>query len=289
MGRSLFLNTPKLAKNMRATIMIVSLAFLYATSANDDVVPEDNMYAMDDDLSEAHATVQEMLASGRSDKECRELVRVAKEEVKTLVKTCQDTINKLPTGQHCMDLGGSLVRKAKEEKAKADKHYATCSTELTNSMNAKVNFGSRTYSSLTVGKCDTFYSHSSYVNAKMRFDAATSSKTQASGAAAQSKKDLEAVTASHKKQVQPTTRRTRLPGTRLTRSSVCLTAKPSAPSLAHLAAMLRHCRLLQPPRSAKPFLRSPCIMPRSGSSHMVDLDHICLTQCRTLYMYVQGE
>merc|ERR1712093_295504 len=47
----------------------------------------------------------------------------------------------------------------------------------------------------------TFYSHSSYVNAKMRFDAATSSKTQASGAAAQSKKDLEAVTASHKKQV----------------------------------------------------------------------------------------
>lgn len=186
---------------MRATIMIVSLAFLYATSANDDVVPEDNMYAMDDDLSEAHATVQEMLASGRSDKECRELVRVAKEEVKTLVKTCQDTINKLPTGQHCMDLGLSLVRKATEEKVKADKHYATCSTELTNSMNAKVNFGSRTYSSLTVGKCDTFYSHSSYVNAKMRFDAATSSKTQAAGAAAQAKKDLEAVTASHKKLV----------------------------------------------------------------------------------------
>jgi hypothetical protein len=181
--------------------MIVSLAFLYATSANDDVVPEDNMYAMDDDLSEAHATVQEMLASGRSDKECRELVRVAKEEVKTLVKTCQDTINKLPTGQHCMDLGLSLVRKATEEKVKADKHYATCSTELTNSMNAKVNFGSRTYSSLTVGKCDTFYSHSSYVNAKMRFDAATSSKTQAAGAAAQAKKDLEAVTASHKKLV----------------------------------------------------------------------------------------
>jgi len=178
---------------MRATILIVSLAFLYATSATSDaVVPEDmdDTSSMNADLSEAHATVTELLASGRSDKDCRELVKVAKEEVKTLVKTCQDTINKLPRGDHCMDLGGALVRQA-----------TTCSTELTNSMNAKVEFGSRTWSSLTVGKCDTFYSHGNYVTAKARFTAATSAKHRASGAASQAKKALETAKASHEKQV----------------------------------------------------------------------------------------
>lgn len=189
---------------MRATILIVSLAFLYATSATSDaVVPEDmdGTSSMNADLSEAHATVTELLASGRSDKDCRDLVKVAKEEVKTLVKTCQDTINKLPRGDHCMDLGGALVRQATTEKTKADKNYATCSTELTNSMNAKVEFGSRTWSSLTVGKCDTFYSHGNYVTAKARFTAATSAKHRASGAASQAKKALETAKASHEKEV----------------------------------------------------------------------------------------
>merc|ERR1711998_302179 len=46
----------------------------------------------------------------------------------------------------------------------------------------KVDFGSRVYSTLTVGKCDTFFSHSSYVTAKASFKTATKAFEHATGA-----------------------------------------------------------------------------------------------------------
>merc|ERR1711985_199776 len=115
----------------RARIMqfsiIASLAFIAIATAlpSNEVVPEDNFYAVDDDLSEARETLSQMQAAGKSDKDCRKLVDETKKEINTNVNTNQKAI-----------------------------------------------VGPRTFSSLTVGKCSSFYSSSAYTTAKTRYTSA---------------------------------------------------------------------------------------------------------------------
>merc|ERR1712078_316 len=54
--------------------------------------------------------------------------------------------------------------------------------ELTKTTEAKVDFGSRVYSTLTVGKCDTFFSHGAYGTAKASFKTASKAFELATGA-----------------------------------------------------------------------------------------------------------
>merc|ERR1712188_284428 len=81
-----------------------------------------------------------------------------------------------------MQLGQASVLIAQTEKSKADALVVSTQTSVTKASNHKVEFGSRTYSSLTKGKCDTFFSHSNYVTAKATYKAA--------GAAAEATKIL---------------------------------------------------------------------------------------------------
>merc|ERR1711904_579283 len=152
----------------RARIMqfsiIASLAFIAIATAlpSNEVVPEDNFYAVDDDLSEARETLSQMQAAGKSDKDCRKLV----DETKKDVNTNQKVIDGLPDGSQCMNLGQDNVKKTTELKIKADKDEKTKCDEVKKAASASVDFGSRTFSSLTVGKCSSFYSSSAYTTAK---------------------------------------------------------------------------------------------------------------------------
>merc|ERR1711939_207056 len=72
----------------------------------------------------------------------------------------------------------------------ADKHTAKCKAEVTAASTASVKFGSRTFSSLTEGKCESFYTSSSYTTAEATYKAAVTARTTAKGAAEQADKEL---------------------------------------------------------------------------------------------------
>merc|ERR1711998_711171 len=145
---------------MRCTILAISVAIMYASASPivDDVVPEES-YALADDLSEAQQTIDDMTAAGKSDKDCRKLVTETRKEIQTNVDTCQKTVNALPTGSSCPNEGQAAVKTATE------------------------------------GKCDSFYSSSSYTTAKANYEAAVTAKTKAKGAAEEAAKALKAAIA----------------------------------------------------------------------------------------------
>jgi len=180
---------------MRCIILALSLAIIYAAASPvDDVVPEESLFALDDDLSEAQQTVNEMTAAGKSDKECRKLVTETRKEIETNVNTCQKTMDALPRGEECPSRGQDGVKIAVEAKSKADKHYQYTITEVTRTSSVSVKFGSRTFSSLTEGKCESFYSSTSYTTAETNYNAAVTARTEAKGAAEQAAKDLKIAT-----------------------------------------------------------------------------------------------
>merc|ERR1711896_22027 len=98
-------------KNMRCTILVLSLAIIYASAAPlDTMVPEDSLYEQDDDLSEAREKISQMQAAGASDKECRELTEKTKKDIETVVTNNQKIIDNLPKGEQCMQLGQAQGR-----------------------------------------------------------------------------------------------------------------------------------------------------------------------------------
>merc|ERR1712216_752365 len=229
---------------MRCTILAISVAIMYASASPivDDVVPEES-YALDDDLSEAQQKIDDMTAAGKSDKDCRKLVTETRKEIQTNVDACQKTVNALPTGSSCPNEGQAAVKTATEAKSKADKQLTHTSTEVIKASTAKVTFESRSFSSLTEGKCDSFYSSSSYTTAKANYKAAVTAKTKAKGAAEEAAK-APAAEAKLRASARPglTTRRpslltvlrtllTRSPGTLHARWSVCSMARPTASAM----------------------------------------------------------
>merc|ERR1712025_1113386 len=157
------MGVPKAIEKMRCTILCLSLAIVYASAAPvDTVVPEDALYAQDDDFAEANNKIAEMQAAGASDKECRELTEKTKTD----------------------------IRVATESLSKAKTTLTTAILTLTKAGEASVDFGSRTFSSLKKGECSTFFTHSSYVTAKARFEAATTAKIKAEGAKTEAERIL---------------------------------------------------------------------------------------------------
>merc|ERR1712091_351763 len=142
------MGAPTANKKMRCSILFLSLAIIYASASPvDEVVPEESLYALDDDLSEARSTIEQMTTAGKSDKDCRKLVEETRKEVQTNVDTCTKTMDALPKGEACPAKGQAAVKAATEAKSK---------TAITKAESASVSFGSRTFSSLTEGKCESF-------------------------------------------------------------------------------------------------------------------------------------
>merc|ERR1711959_17165 len=171
-------------KKMRCSILFLSLAIIYASASPvDEVVPEESLYALDDDLSEARSTIEQMTTAGKSDNDCRKLVEETRKEVQTNVDTCTKTMDALPKGEACPAKGQAAVKAATEAKSKADKLVITTKTAITKAESASVSFGSRTFSSLTEGKCESFYTSTSYTTAEATYKSAVTAHTKATGAA----------------------------------------------------------------------------------------------------------
>jgi len=182
----------RILAQMRSAILVISLAIIYASASPiaDSVVPEDSLYAFDDDLSEAQQTIDDMTASGKSDKDCRKLVTETRKEVTDNVDFCTKAMNALPKGESCPARGQENVKLATEAKSKADKHVVYCKTQVTKAEQTAVDFGSARFSSLTEGKCSSFYSSTSYTTAKSSYKIAVEAHTKAVGAAEQASKTL---------------------------------------------------------------------------------------------------
>merc|ERR1712072_524661 len=178
------MGAPTANKKMRCSILFLSLAIIYASASPvDEVVPEESLYALDDDLSEARSTIEQMTTAGKSDKDCRKLVEETRKEVQTNVDTCTKTMDALPKGEACPAKGQAAVKAATEAKSKADKLVITTKTAVTKAESASVSFGSRTFSSLTEGKCESFYTSTSYTTAEATYKSTVTAHTKATGAA----------------------------------------------------------------------------------------------------------
>merc|ERR1712224_436516 len=273
-----FTTKTALREIMRCTILVLSLAIIYATAspmAEDHIIPEESLFALDDDLSEAQQKINEMTAAGKSDKDCRKLVTETRKDIETNVNNCQKNMDALHNGKECPSRGQGDVKTATEAKSKADKHYKYTVTEVTKASSASVNFGSRTFSSLTEGKCESFYSSTSYTTAEATYKAAVTARTKAKGAAEQADKELKAAieaAAKAKKececQVKKVTRRNSLssvlptPPTRRHGSlhawlSVCSMARPAVGALLPPSA--------RGPSSPLPSMLHSASLPRSAT------------------------
>merc|ERR1711903_163905 len=177
------MGAPTANKKLRCSILFLSLAIIYASASPvDEVVPEESLYALDDDLSEARSTIEQMTTAGKSDKDCRKLVEETRKEVQTNVDTCTKTMDALPKGEACPAKGQAVVKAATEAKSKADKLVITTKTAVTKAESASVSFGSRTFSSLTEGKCESFYTSTSYTTAEATYKSTVTAYTKATGA-----------------------------------------------------------------------------------------------------------
>merc|ERR1711898_23143 len=159
-------------RKMQSTVLLVSLAVIFANASpiSDSVVPEDTDFAMDTDLSEARATINDMIADGASDADCRKLTGDTINDIKSSVEILQKEIDSVTSGVECNTEGQTQVKITAEAETKA---HTTLKKELQKCTEAKVDFGSRVYSTLTVGKCDTFFSHGAYATAKASFKTAS--------------------------------------------------------------------------------------------------------------------
>merc|ERR1712007_157986 len=132
------MGVPKAIEKMRCTILCLSLAIVYASAAPvDTVVPEDALYAQDDDFAEANNKIAEMQAAGASDKECRGLTEKTKTDIKVVVENNQKIIDSLSTGQECHAEGQTEVRVATESLSKAKTTLTTAILTLIKAEGAK--------------------------------------------------------------------------------------------------------------------------------------------------------
>merc|ERR1711881_442404 len=154
-------------KMMRVTMIAVVVAAAYVSTQETESVPEDNLFSLDDDLSEAHATLQSMQAAGKSEKECRKLVTDTKNEIETNIKNEQKIIDGIPTGKHC-DKYMEETEDEKTEAKRTEDEEKKAKGEVQKAKDAVVVFGKH-----------TFFSSSSYLSAKKKHQEATTSHTKA--------------------------------------------------------------------------------------------------------------
>lgn len=168
---------------MRCQVLVLCLCLIYANASPIDVVPEDSHHELSDELLQARKAVANMKAGGKTEEECRKLVKDTTTDITVTCTTSQKIIDELPDGSSCLTEGQKLVTIATSQKKKADQYLITTTTAVTVAENHKVEFGIRTFSSLTQGKCSSFYSSTAYVTARSTYKAAVSAKEKAEGAA----------------------------------------------------------------------------------------------------------
>merc|ERR1711998_695851 len=120
-------------RKMQSTVLLVSLAVIFANASpiSDSVVPEDTDFAMDTDLSEARATIDDMITDGASDADCRKLTGDTINDIKSSVEILQKEIDAVSSGVECNTEGQTQVKITAEAQTKAHTTLTTATKELT--------------------------------------------------------------------------------------------------------------------------------------------------------------
>merc|ERR1711988_966666 len=162
-----------------------------------EVVPEVELteMEMDAEFEDAKASVNELLQAGKDDKACRNLAKTTAVEVNDSVAAAQKVIAKMPNGNQCNNEGAHLIKKAEDDKKKADKAKKDAQNKVNAARSAKINFGDYVVSSLDGKSCGYFYNTQVWKNAQSKIksaeDAYTKRKAEAQAA-------VKAVTAAKK-------------------------------------------------------------------------------------------
>merc|ERR1712023_343929 len=122
-----------------------------------EVAPEMTEVEMDASFEDAKASVNELLQAGKDDKACRNLAKTTAVEVNDSVAASQKAVANMPNGSQCNNEGAHLIKKAEDEKKKADKAEKDALNKVNAAKGAKINFGDYVVSSLDGKSCGYFY------------------------------------------------------------------------------------------------------------------------------------
>jgi len=151
-----------------------------------DVVPEtafeQYMQNTESDYANAQKSVQSLMETGKSDKECRDLATASKKAIEDDVKADQKILDAIPTGDSCKNEGQSLVASNKNSLSKANDDEKAAKKKLDKAAAANVDFGTIPYNQLVPGQCGTFFNHPGYKSAKAALDKAKADHDKAKGA-----------------------------------------------------------------------------------------------------------
>merc|ERR1711988_739782 len=133
-----------------------------------EVVPEVELteMEMDAEFEDAKASVNELLQAGKDDKACRNLAKTTAVEVNDSVAASQKAVANMPNGDQCNNEGAHLIKKAEDDKKKADKAEKDALNAVNAAKSAKINFGDYVVSSLDGKSCGYFYNTQVWKNAQ---------------------------------------------------------------------------------------------------------------------------
>jgi len=184
-----------------AICFALALAVTSAQHAEDGVVPESTQEvepvlelvdtsAEEAENAAAHQEAKSYLQKAGSDA-CKALADSAAKAVKDNVKAEQDILDKIDKGAKCQDEGQDAVTAMKKKLAEAKDAQKKANKKYDDALNADVDFGKRTYSSLTKGSCGTFFNSQAFKNAETKVNDAKKKKDQAAGTVAQAQKSVD--------------------------------------------------------------------------------------------------
>merc|ERR1711998_123724 len=145
-----------------------------------EVVPEVELteMEMDAEFEDAKASVNELLQAGKDDKPCRNLAKTTAVEVNDSVAASQKAVANMPNGDQCNNEGAHLIKKAEDDKKKADKAEKDPLNAVNAAKSAKINFGDYVVSSLDGKSCGYFYNTQVWKNAQNKIKNAETAYTK---------------------------------------------------------------------------------------------------------------
>merc|ERR1712072_1208879 len=145
-------------KSFAFAIVILGLA-LFVDAKN---------HAEDSILIEATASISDLKKKGATEADCKDLAKTTCKEVEKERSNMQKVIDGLKSGRECLNLGQNGIRKATVHWQKTKKTHTHWKTKVTQALNYKVSFASKSFSSLKSGKCSFIFTSRSYLSAKAK-------------------------------------------------------------------------------------------------------------------------
>lgn len=155
----------------KSTVVFLALALACASAlpetsepactdcpSTDDIVPED---AFTQEETETFTVQKEMLDKAGPNA-CKKMANTSKNGVRKAKDELQRRLDAFKRDRACASKGSNAVRQTSREVVDATQHQKRMSRQYSKSKKTTIKFGSRSFDSLTKGKCNTFFSSVSY-------------------------------------------------------------------------------------------------------------------------------